>query len=112
MLAQIVNIIIGLWLMAAPYALSYDDKGSDNCHIFGPLVITFATVACWEATRGIRKFNIPLGLWLIAAPWVLGYNETLPILNDMVCGALVIVLSLFKGKITESFGGGWKVLWQ
>lgn len=112
MWAQIINIFIGIWLMIAPYVLSYSAAGSDSCHIAGPVIATFATVACWEATRGARKFNIPIGLWLLVAPWLLGYNETLPTINDMLCGALILSFSMVKGKIIGKFGGGWKVLWQ
>lgn len=112
MWAQIVNTIIGIWLMAAPYVFNYSASGTDNCHIIGPVVATFAMAACWEATRGVRKFNIPLGLWLLAAPWILGYTGTLPIVNDMACGAMIIVFGMVKGKIEGRYGGGWKAIWQ
>lgn len=110
MWAQIMNIVIGIWLMAAPYILHYSGPGSDSCHIAAPLVATFGMVACWEATRGVRKFNIPLGIWFLAAPWVLSYGETPPILNDMICGALIIAFATVRGKISGSYGGGWNVL--
>ncbi|HLU90029.1 MAG TPA: SPW repeat protein [Cyclobacteriaceae bacterium] len=112
MWAQLINTFIGIWLMVAPAVLGYNDAGSDNNHIVGPLVVTFAFVAVWEATRGLRKVNILFGIWLLLAPWVLGYEETGPIVNDMVCGALIIVFSLVKGKVEGKYGGGWKSLWQ
>lgn len=112
MWAQIINSIIGIWLMAAPAALPYNNAGADSCHITGPLVSTFGIVACWEATRGLRKFNIPLGVWFLAAPWVLGYGETMPVINDMTCGILIIIFSTVKGRIQGRYGGGWKALWQ
>ncbi|MBU1822206.1 MAG: SPW repeat protein [Bacteroidetes bacterium] len=111
MWAQLVNTALGLWLMVAPAVLSYNKIGADNCHITGPLVVSFAFVACWEATRSLRRVNFLAGLWLLAAPWVLGYNETLPIVNDMLVGALVFGFSFVEGKIEGSFGGGWKAIW-
>lgn len=112
MWAQIINAILGIWLMVAPSVLNYGSSGTDSCHITGPLIATFAIVSFWEATRAVRKFNIPMGLWLLLAPWVLGYGETLPIVNDMFCGALVIAFALVKGKIEGTYGGGWKAIWQ
>ena len=111
MWAQIINTGLGIWLMVAPSVLSYDKVGSDNCHVVGPLIVTFAFVSCWEITRPVRKVNYLTGAWLLLAPWILGYDETLPILNDMIVGALVIGFAWVEGKITASFGGGWKSLW-
>jgi len=98
--------------MIAPSFLSYNDLGTDSCHIVGPVIVTFTFVALWEATRVVGKFIIPLGLWFLVAPWVFGYEHTLPIVNDMICGALVIAFALVKGKVKGSFGGGWQSLWQ
>lgn len=111
MWAQIINTLIGIWLMASPAMFGYNDSGADSNYIIGPVIATFAMVACWEVTRGLRKCNIPLALWLLAAPWVLGYESLLPMLNDMVCGVIIFSLSMIKGKIKGSYGGGWKALW-
>lgn len=110
MWAQVINTIIGVWLMAAPSYLAYVSSGENNCHIVGPVIATFAIVAYWEATRGVRKFNYLPGLWLLLSPWILGYESALPIINDMFCGMLVLVFSSVKGKIEGSYGGGWKAI--
>jgi hypothetical protein len=112
MWAQLINTALGIWLMVAPEYLAYNDVGADNCHIVGPLVVTFAFIACWEITRPLRKVNWLTGLWLLAAPWVLDYDQGLPIANDMLVGALVLGFSFVEGKIETRFGGGWKSLWQ
>ncbi len=111
MWAQILNAIIGIWLMAAPPLLHYSISGSNSCRIVGPILATFAIVASWEITRGVGKIAILLGLWLLAAPWILAYAEILPILNDTVSGILVISFALVKGEIKNNYGGGWKSLW-
>lgn len=111
MWAQIINVGLGIWLMVAPSVLSYKQTGANNAHITGPLVVTFAFVACWEITRPVRKVNFLTGGWLLLAPWILGYGETLPIVNDMVVGVLAMGFAGVEGKITTSFGGGWKSLW-
>lgn len=110
--ARATNIILGLWLMVAPGIFGWSKTAADNDHIIGPVIITISFTALWEATRGMRKWNLPLGAWLLLAPWVLGYDNTGPIINDMVVGALVIFTSRIKGKVTNSFGGGWEAIWK
>lgn len=114
MWAQIINAILGIWLMVSPAILGFsDDKTiSNNAHIIGPVMATFATIAWWEATRVVRYYNVPLGFWLLLAPWILGYEPTTAILNDMVIGAAVVGLSFVKGKIEGSYGGGWSAIWK
>ena len=112
MWGQIINTLIGIWLMVAPGVLGHHEPGVDSNHIVGPVIATAAMVACWEVTRATRKVNILLGLWLIAAPFVLGYETPLPIINDIACGVLAVSFAMVKGKIKESYAGGWKALWQ
>lgn len=112
MWAQIINALLGLWLMASPSILGTEGTTADNDHIIGPIITSFAIISWWEATRVVRLYNLPLGAWLILAPWVLGHDGTLAIANDMVIGALVIAFSLVKGKVTETYGGGWSAIWQ
>jgi hypothetical protein len=112
MWARIINSLLGLWLMASPAILGFGKTAADNDHIAGPVIVSAAVIAIWEATRGMRKLNIVLGAWLLLAPWVLGYEETIPIVNDMVVGALVIAFALVKGKVEQQFGGGWRALFK
>lgn len=112
MWAQIINVVLGIWLMASPAIFGLEGTSADNAHIVGPVVASFALISWWEATRVVRLYNIPLGLWLLLAPWVLGYTESAAIINDMAIGLLVTGLSLVKGKIDNSFGGGWRAVWH
>jgi hypothetical protein len=112
MWAQIVNAILGLWLMASPELLGFDNPVADNDHIVGPLISSFAIIAIWEATRVVRLYNVPLAIWLLIGPWLLGYEETGASLNDMLVGLFVLILSFVKGKISQRFGGGWSAIWR
>jgi hypothetical protein len=111
MLPQIINAILGIWLMAAPAVLGYGRPASTNDHIVGPLVATFACIAIWEATRSVRWVNLPLGLWLIVAPLALGH-PTSGQLNSVLCGIAIAGLSCVGGAVTRRFGGGWSTLWR
>ncbi len=112
MWAQVINILLGLWLMAAPGVFSFSKITANNDHILGPVMATFAITALWECTHSMRKWNIPLGAWLLVAPWILGYENNIAIINDMAVGLLVIGFSLVKGKTEHQFGGGWSALWH
>ena len=111
MWAQAINMLLGIWLMAAPGALQHFGAPRDNDHIVGPLIATFACIALAGCTRVVRWWNVPLGAWLVAAPWILPYGSIATI-NDVTVGLLVIALSLVKGQIRHRYGGGWSVLWQ
>lgn len=111
MWAQVLNIILGLAVMAAPGLLGFDKAASNNNYIVGPLVITFALVATTDVGRNTRLFNIPAGFWLMIGPLILGFDNQVR-LTDMLLGILIVIFSLYKGKITQRFGGGWRSLWQ
>jgi hypothetical protein len=112
MVAQIINMLIGIWLMAAADLFGFDKTVADNDHIIGPFIASFAMIALSPCTHGVRKINIPLGGWLLLAPWVLGYNDTAATVNDMAAGAAVIALSLVRATIRKRFGGGWSAIWK
>jgi len=112
MWARILNTVLGLWLMVAPGIFEYSGMAANNGHIAGPIIVTFAVIAYWEATRGLRKWNYPIAIWLLAAPWILGYESTIAIISDMSVGVLVFIFASVKGKIEKNYGGGWTSLWK
>jgi hypothetical protein len=112
MWARIVNTAAGLWLMAAPAVLGYGDPAQFNDRIAGPLAVTCAFVAIWEATRPLRRVNLVIGAWLLLAPFVLGYGATAPIVNSIAVGVVMIACSFVKGTVENRYGGGWSMLWR
>jgi hypothetical protein len=111
MVPRIINILLGLWLMAAPDGLGYPPPARTNDHIVGPLIVSFAMIALSEATRPIRWINLTLGLWLLASPMLLGYEFRIAV-HSMVIGLLVASMASMRGTIKEQLGGGWGVLWR
>src|SRR5690606_22839516 len=111
MWAQVINALLGVWLMAAPAVLGYSAPAAVNDRIVGPIAASFAVIAWWQATRPTRWVNLPLGLWLLAAPFVLGYDATTPLVNSLAVGAALAALSLVRGKVDLRFGGGWRAVW-
>lgn len=111
MWAQVINVGLGLWLMAAPAVLAYGRPAATLDHIVGPLIATFACIALWEATRAVRWANLPLGLSLLVAPWLLDAPAAAKI-NSMLIGMLVALLSCVGGEVRRRFDGGWSMLWE
>ena len=111
MWAQFLSMTLGLWLMAAPYVLGYDEPASLSDHVIGPIIASLAAIAMWEVTRGLRWLNLLLALWLIVAPWAFGF-EVPALVNSVLVGLAVAGLSLVRGKVNEQFGGGWRMLWR
>jgi hypothetical protein len=101
-----LSIGIGVWLTFT--RLSFDSSGAmaNSDHLVGLLVVTFSIMAWAEVGRAIRFINIPFGAWLIAAPWLLdGIASPLATWNGVICGVLVIVLALPRGRINDTYAG-------
>lgn len=101
---------MGIWLMMAPHVLDYGGVAADVDHISGPVVTSLAVIALSGCTRSVARFNLLCGVWLILAPWILDYDNNISIINDVLAGILVIVLSFFKVKTRQQYGGGWSQL--
>jgi hypothetical protein len=111
MIAQLMNLLAGLWVTASPGALDYGRPLATSDHIVGPLVATFACIAMWEATRPLRWVNLPMGVWTGIAPFMLGAPPS-GLLNGLACGLLVAFCATRGGTIKQRFDGGWSVLWR
>lgn len=112
---RLINIAVGIWVMAAPAVLDFDSvRAENNDHITGPLIVTFAAIALCEVTRPCRWIAFLCGAWLLMAPFLLGYwaSEPPAAISDILSGGVSLVLSLFPGRIKSRFGGGWSALWR
>ncbi len=112
MWARCINAALGIWLMAAPAILGYDNPAQTHDRIVGPLIATVAIVGIWEVTRGLRWINFAFGCWLLFVPLVLGYGWGVATWNSLGIGALVALFACFGGRIEGRFGGGWTALWR
>jgi hypothetical protein len=111
MIPQFINLVLGLWLMAAAAVLDYARPAAMIDQIIGPLIATFACIALWEACRPMRWLNVPLGLALVILPWPLGY-PAIAAANSVVVGLAAAALATRGGSIQHAIGGGWSMLWR
>lgn len=108
---QIINTILGLWILISPFLLHFDNSQiADYNYITGPVIVSFSVIAYWEATRSVGKWNILVVIFLIIMSLILG--NSVSITSNLISSLIILPLSLIKGKITQKFGGGWASLFQ
>ena len=104
--ALVLSIALGVWLMFTRLTFGNSGAMANSDHLVGALIVTFAIMAWAEVGRSLRFVNLLFGCWLIAAPWLLdGSGSGLAVWNGMASGALLIVLSLPRGPVRDSYAG-------
>lgn len=110
MIARVVAVASGIWLMFSPALLGYGDPAAANDRIFGPIGGAFAFVAIWEVVRPLRWATLAVGVWLVFAPFVLGYADVAPTVSSVVAGVVMAATAPLGGESRRVYGGGWKSL--
>jgi hypothetical protein len=94
---------LGIWLMARP-SLIYSSNTSSNCdHLLGALIVTVAAVASAEVTRLARFGNVLFGALLAVGGIVFASNSAIVLGNDILCGVVLIAMSIPRGEIVERY---------
>lgn len=106
-----LNIIAGLWLIIAPFALGYSniDAAMWNDVLVGIAVVILAGIRTATPGRytGFSWTNVALGVWLIIAPFVLQYgaaavgNAGAAFWNDILLGIAVAALAWASAASTS-----------
>lgn len=109
MIAQLLQVALGLWLMAAPAVLGMTDPAATNYHIIGPIIAAVGGVAAGECTRSVRFWNLPLDLWLLASPLLMPTPEAV-VINSLATGGASLALCFVRGHVKCQYGGGWMAL--
>jgi nucleoside-diphosphate-sugar epimerase len=95
---------LGLWLLFAPWFFGLSGAPANNLYVVGALVTTISVIAFSEIGRLVRLVNVPVGLWLVLSAFLLEGMSTSGRWHSVAVGALVAVISLFRGPIVESYG--------
>ncbi len=95
-----VNILLGLWLIIAPFVLTYAQASALwNDIIVGVLVIVFASASLSGPRNAwFSWLNAALGLWLVAAPFALTYIELAAFWNDIILGVVILILAAWSAS--------------
>ena len=104
---DVANLVLGLWLVISPWALSYTMAAVPtwNAIIVG-VIIAVAAIAAIVAFHTWEEWvNIALAVWLIASPFALDYASHATVLwNQLIVGVLVGLLALWTVLTTPETG--------
>jgi uncharacterized membrane protein len=100
----LVSAALGGWLMATPSIFHIHGPGAHSDQILGALVVSVAIIAFAEVARTARFINGALAMAIIVLPWLLGGATLASGVNDLIAGALIIVLSIPPGKVKNTYG--------
>jgi hypothetical protein len=105
-----VNLLLGLWLIAAPWLLGFGAEANPtwNAVIFGLLIAVVSLVTLFRVMAWEEWLNLAAGVWLVISPWVLGYSGVaMALYNAVIVGVLVAVLALWALATDKDIGGWW-----
>ena len=100
----LLSILLGGCLMFAPTFLKINEQLAPSDYIVGALVATFSFTALAEVFRALRFVNILLALWVIAYALFFIDKQNSYYLYHIIWGVILILVSIPKGKIKESYG--------
>jgi len=95
--------LIGGWLMLTRLTFGTTGGMADADHLIGALVITAAVTCFAETMRLFRFVIIPLGAALLITLFVYEVT-TAGLINSLICGVVLIALSLRCGPAYYSYG--------
>jgi hypothetical protein len=93
--------------MAAPAIFHVQGLTTNINYILGAAVWAIAIISLAEVARAVRLVNILAAIAIMVLPWLIDGGVgmmTLSRLNNLIVGALVIVLSIPLGKIKNAYG--------
>lgn len=94
---------IGIFLMTTRLTLGTEPSLANIDHLIGAVVITITITAVAEVTRAVRFLNIIFAIYLMLSPFIYA-GSMLDMIVNVSLGALLIALSIPKGKIQYQYG--------
>ena len=101
----VASAALGVWLMFSPAVFGTQAGAANSDHLVGALITAVAVSVMAEVIRAGRFLNVLLGAWIIAAPWLLSGAGTIARWNDVLAGAVVMLLSFRRGPVREQYAG-------
>jgi hypothetical protein len=105
---DVVNILLGIWLVVSPWVLAYVDEtmAAWNAAVIGVVIALAAMSALVAYEKWEEWITAALAAWLIASPYVFGFGGMQAAAwNHLVVGLLVGVLALWRAMTAHGTGG-------
>lgn len=109
--ASSANVLLGIWLIIAPFALAYSHTASAawNDIIVGAVIVVAAGARAAAPANNVvlSWLNVLLGAWLVIAPFALGNRAVAAnVWNDVVVGLIVVCLAAWSAVAGQRLHGG------
>ncbi|QBR83402.1 NAD-dependent epimerase/dehydratase family protein [Legionella israelensis] len=102
-------LLIGIWLMFTRITLDATGSMANADHLIGSLIITVTVTALAESVRIVRFINLIFAIALLITPFAYG-ADALATIASLICGVLLFLLTLPRGKIVSSYGAWEKII--
>ncbi|MCH9626505.1 MAG: hypothetical protein S4CHLAM2_01270 [Chlamydiales bacterium] len=99
-----LTALIGAWLLFCNNIIGFKGILADTTDVCGALIVVFSIIAWAEVIRAVRYINILVAICFGISPFVLPGATPLLMWHAVIVAAIVIVLSIFRGKIKEKYG--------
>jgi hypothetical protein len=99
-----LTVLLGIWMMVIPSVVALEKIARDNDYIVGALTVTISAVAIAEVTRIARFLITILAIWSLISQFFFDGNSAGSIVAHVVTTSALILLSLWRGRIRESYG--------
>lgn len=112
MWAQIVNCVLGIWLMFAPAVLGHSGALLAKFdRTAGPWIAAVAFVSISQISRSTRWLSLPASAVLIVAPLFLDAPGIAQV-NSIIVGVVTASLTPLGSPDQRKYGNGWTTLWR
>jgi hypothetical protein len=98
-----LNVVAGLWLIVAPFVLSYGDGDPIwNDVVFGAVTALIAVARASGAYRAawLSLVNAAVGIWIFLSAFWLDETTTAG-WNDVITGAVIAILAILSAASSE-----------
>jgi hypothetical protein len=100
-----LNVLAGIWLIIAPWVLSYrtnDPRWNDV--VFGIIIAIIAFMRAFGAYReeALSWVNALIGVWIFIAAFTIDASGAASA-NDIILGIIVFVLAAGSAEVTADF---------
>lgn len=99
----ILQMIVGVWLMARPDILPFTIESANGDHWMGAIIVTVAAIAAAEVTRIARYVNIIAGVMVLILTLTFSSGSTAVLISGIASGVLLMIASIPKGVIVERY---------
>src|SRR5262245_35370846 len=105
MSAQVLNVVLGVWLFVSAFLWPHHEAVMPNTWIIGALVVVFSLLSM--RVPELRYFNTALAVWLFISVWAVPDIAAATTWNNAIVAVAVLVTSLIPQRSRPTRTTGW-----